>query len=206
MDGVLFDSESIHARSWEDVVGPLGLSLPDNWFLPWIGIPDFEMAKHFNVTLSDYSSESLLAAKRKRYLEIMPGALVAYPGILAQIRQLSAMGMPIAVATSGTADVAAIALCSTGILPLLTALVTIDDVARPKPAPDCYLLAADRLGRPADRCSVIEDSPSGIESARNAGCRVLAVVTSMPQAALSGADRLFDSTFEALDFLIVNVI
>ena len=77
-------------------------------------------------------------------------------------------------------------------------LVTVDDVQRPKPAPDLYLRAAAGLGLPAGDCLALEDSPSGIESARAAGCLVLAVAHSLPERELGRAHRVFAGTAEAL--------
>jgi sugar-phosphatase len=68
--------------------------------------------------------------------------------------------------------------------------VTVDDVARGKPAPDPYLRAAELLGRDPGACLVIEDAPAGITSAKSAGAVVLAVLTSYPAEALGAADAV----------------
>jgi beta-phosphoglucomutase-like phosphatase (HAD superfamily) len=62
-----------------------------------------------------------------------------------------------------------------GLAPLFRATVSSEEVARGKPAPDVYLEAARRLGVPAGRCAAVEDSHSGIRSARAAGMRVIAI-------------------------------
>ena len=67
-------------------------------------------------------------------------------------------------------------------------LVTADDVQRGKPAPDPYLVAAERLGVAPKRCVVVEDAPAGVAAARAAGARVIAVASSMSPAALTDAD------------------
>ncbi|PSQ70973.1 MAG: haloacid dehalogenase [Bacteroidetes bacterium QH_9_67_14] len=75
-------------------------------------------------------------------------------------------------------------------LPRPETLVTADDVASGKPAPDPYRLAAERLGlRPQD-CIVIEDAPAGVESARRAGAQVVAVTSSNDADALAAADAV----------------
>ena len=58
-----------------------------------------------------------------------------------------------------------------------TVLVTADQVEHGKPAPDPYLLAAERLGVDPARCLVVEDAPLGLQAAKAAGCATLAVVT-----------------------------
>ena len=78
-------------------------------------------------------------------------------------------------------------------------LVTADQVRRGKPAPDPYLLAADRLGVDPARCLVVEDAPLGLEAARAAGCATLAVVTTTPRGLLVAdavVDDLSEVTFE----------
>jgi sugar-phosphatase len=92
-----------------------------------------------------------------------------------------------AVVTSGTHAVASSRIATVG-LPLPRVLVTADDVAAGKPDPEGYRLAADRLGVDPTACLVLEDAPAGIEAARAAGCHVLAVATSHPVDALTGAD------------------
>ncbi|WFE49177.1 HAD-IA family hydrolase [Micromonospora sp. WMMD1155] len=73
-------------------------------------------------------------------------------------------------------------------LPVPQVLITADDTAHGKPAPDGYLLAAARLGCPPADCVVVEDSPAGIESGRRAGMRVVAVATTFAPDALDALD------------------
>jgi sugar-phosphatase len=81
-----------------------------------------------------------------------------------------------AVVTSCGARLARARLTAAGIEPP-QALVTFDDVSAGKPAPDCYLEGARRLGVPPERCIAIEDAPLGLEAARAAGATTVAVTT-----------------------------
>ena len=93
------------------------------------------------------------------------------------------------VATSGTRHTVSIRFPYLG-LPEPSVMVTADDVQRGKPAPDPYLLAAKRLGvAPAD-CLVIEDAPAGVEAAKAAGARVIAVATTNQAQTLAEADAI----------------
>ena len=92
-----------------------------------------------------------------------------------------------AVVTSGSAQLAAARLSRAG-LPVPNVLATADDVQRGKPAPDPYLLGAERLGLPVDRCVAVEDSPAGIQAARAAWMRVIGI------AATHGREELVRST------------
>jgi hypothetical protein len=71
-------------------------------------------------------------------------------------------------------------------------VVTAEDVAAGKPAPDPYLAAATALGVPGDRCVVFEDTPVGIAAGHAAGARVVGLATTLPREAISAADRVID--------------
>lgn len=90
-----------------------------------------------------------------------------------------------AVVTSCGRDLARLRLTSVG-LPIPEIVVTSDDVAQGKPAPDGYQLAAKRLGHAAARCVVFEDAPPGIAAARSAGARVIGLSTTQPDADFTG--------------------
>jgi len=92
-----------------------------------------------------------------------------------------------AIVTSGTRRLATTRLDYVG-LRRPAVLVTADDVRRGKPAPDPYLLAAERLGVEARRCVVVEDAPAGVASGRAAGARVIGVASTMAPVALGQAD------------------
>lgn len=79
-----------------------------------------------------------------------------------------------AIVTSATKDLAGRRLQAAGIEPPPT-FVTAEDVARGKPAPDCFLLAAERLGVKAEDCLVFEDAPAGIAAAEAAGADVMVI-------------------------------
>jgi HAD superfamily hydrolase (TIGR01509 family) len=91
------------------------------------------------------------------------------------VRRLATRGVPLGLASSAHPDAIAAALAALGIAGLLGAIVSSDEVAHGKPAPDVYLLAAERLGvEPAD-CLVVEDSLNGVLAGRAAGMMVALV-------------------------------
>lgn len=87
-----------------------------------------------------------------------------------------------AVVTSGSRAIATARLASAGLV-APEVLVTSEDVARGKPFPDPYLLAAQRLGVPARRCAVFEDAPAGVAAARAAGVETVVGVGAPAAAA-----------------------
>jgi HAD superfamily hydrolase (TIGR01509 family) len=201
MDGVLFDSEPLHIRTWQALLGELGLIFPPEWFQRWIGISDrllaAELRAQHGVALS---MEELLARKRAFYYEMTARELRPFPGVAEGLADLRARGVPFAVATSCLRETTEHTLGCTGLLPLCAVVVTADDVARLKPHPDCFLEAAARLGVAPPKCLVLEDSPVGLAAARAAGCRAVGIASSLPAEKLAGAERVFPTTVAALEW------
>jgi sugar-phosphatase len=124
-------------------------------------------------------------------VEAVPGALETFASLPEHRR---------AVVTSGTPPIATARLRTAG-FPVPRTLVTADDVPRGKPDPAPYLLAAQRLGLPPERCLAVEDAPAGIASAQAAGCQVLAVTGTAPAEELAAAVL----TVDGLDRVTVHV-
>jgi beta-phosphoglucomutase-like phosphatase (HAD superfamily) len=102
--------------------------------------------------------------------------------------------VPIAVCSSSILPWVDACLEKIGILDAFDAIVTGTDVEHGKPAPDIYLLAAERLGVEPGQCLAIEDAPAGIESAQNAGMTVWAVLTEYTRdLELPNPDRVLES-------------
>jgi mannitol-1-/sugar-/sorbitol-6-phosphatase len=109
--------------------------------------------------------------------------VVALPGAQALL------GSPrrLAIVTSGSSQLAHARLRAAG-LPVPDVLITAESVARGKPDPEPYLLAAARLGlRPGD-CTVFEDAPAGVQAGKAAGMRVVGVTTTVNAEELAAAD------------------
>jgi mannitol-1-/sugar-/sorbitol-6-phosphatase len=126
--------------------------------------------------------------------------VVAFPGALELLHALPAGRW--AIATSGTFRIARNRVAHLG-FPEPPVFVTADDVPTGKPAPDPYLLAAERLGMDPTRCVVVEDAPAGVEAGKAAGARVVAIASTLPADLLRAAEvvlpRLADLRVEAED-------
>jgi sugar-phosphatase len=124
--------------------------------------------------------------------------VIAFPGALRLLESLPRERW--AIATSGTRRIAANRIAHVG-FPVPAVFVTADDVARGKPAPDPYLLAARLLGVDPSRCVVVEDAPAGVEAGLAAGAKVVAVASTLAAELLTRADvvvpRLADLDVEA---------
>lgn len=110
---------------------------------------------------------------------------------------------PWAIVTSGDRDSVTERFTAAG-LPLPAVRVYGSDVEHAKPAPDCFSLAAARLGMPPAACLVVEDAPAGVSAAVAAGCRVIGLTTTHAAASLRQAHTRAASSAEVQELLITK--
>lgn len=193
LDGVLIDAELIYQRHWKEWAEKHQVSferiLEVHHGRPAVRTMEI-VAPHL-----DAVGESTRFNQRLEEDTDMTGTL-AYPGVATALPSLPPDRW--AIATSAPAGIARPRLEYLE-LPVPSVLVTPDDVAHGKPAPDPYLKAAKDLGVPPTECLVIEDSPAGIESAHAAGAKVLALATTHDPLALETAGAIC-TEFSALMF------
>ena len=121
--------------------------------------------------------------------DLFAKGLPARPGALALLDALAAARVPLGLVSSTRRALVVLALRAIG-AERFAVVVTGGDVARPKPDPEPYLLAAARLGAEPARCVVFEDSPAGVRAGLSAGCAVVAVPNSVPVAPEPGVTVL----------------
>jgi sugar-phosphatase len=202
LDGVLIDSSAVIDRNWRYWAEAQGLDV-DELRRVLHGRRMVEIVRMVAPHLDAEAETARLSAREARDTD----GLVRIEGAARLIRSLPERAW--AVATSGNRETATTRLRYAG-LPVPAVLVTADDVARGKPDPQAYLLAAGRLGVSPPECIVVEDAPAGVEAALAAGMRVIAVATTHPPEALARADavaaRLLDIQVSAADELRVTVL
>jgi HAD superfamily hydrolase (TIGR01509 family) len=206
LDGVLVDAEiwwdevrrswaAERGRGWtpDDLAAVMGANS-----LAWARI----MRERLDLDLPDQLIvDEIVGAMVERYKRL--GAPLI-EGAAAAVRRLAKAGVPLGLASSAHRAVIDAALVSLGIGDLLSAVVSSDDVAHGKPAPDVYLLAASRMGVDPASCLVVEDSLNGVLAGRAAGMTVALVPNaSVPPAAgaREAASVVLDSLAE-LDRLV----
>ncbi|MEV6014993.1 HAD family phosphatase [Streptomyces sp. NPDC051997] len=119
--------------------------------------------------------ETLLADVNRRYLELARASTPVYPEMRAFVHLLAAAGVPMAVASGSSREAIEVILSGTGLASRLTTVVSADEVAHGKPAPDVFLEAARRLGAAPADCVVLEDAAPGAVAAHAAGMRCVAL-------------------------------
>jgi HAD superfamily hydrolase (TIGR01509 family) len=179
MDGVLVDSNPFHLRKWIDLFQAHGIPFNERE-LPKIilGPPNSVIFRRYlgehltSEQLAELGEE--LEANFRR--EIGPHAH-AFPGVQRFIEECHAQGIPMAVASAAIAKNVKFLLSALGLRDYFREILAVDEISHPKPHPEIYLKAAAKLGVQPSACAVFEDSFVGIESAKRAGMKCIAVAS-----------------------------
>ena len=190
MDGVLTDSEPLITAAVVAMFQEKGLAVQPEDFRPFVGMGD---DRYIGGVAQKYNFAIDLSSARKRtyeiYLERVPSALKAFPGAVELVRVCRNAGLKVVVASSADRIKIDANLNEIGLPPeMWDAIVTAEDVAHKKPAPDIYLAAARKLGLSPEQCIAIEDAVNGVQAAKAAGMRCLAVAQTFPPEQLQSAD------------------
>jgi HAD superfamily hydrolase (TIGR01509 family) len=207
-DGLIIDSETPLFDIWSAIYRRHGQTLTLEQWQHALGTQGgFDPYAHLSSLLAEAVDRATLAAYVSAEHWRLCGHESLLPGVRERIQEALAAGLGLAVASSSSSAWVCPWLERHGLDRHVPVVCTRDDVARVKPAPDLFLLAADRLGvRPAD-CVVFEDSPNGIRAARTAGMRVVAVPNGLtrplprpePDLVLESlADMPLEAIFDAL--------
>lgn len=180
MDGLLVDTEPLWFETETEVMARLGA--------PWTKADQENLLggsmEHTVSYLLGKATRPAPPAEVARWMmdgmlrRAAAGRVVTRPGARGLIVEVAAAGLPHALVTGSEREFTEAVLESTGLT--FTVTVTGDDVARPKPDPEPYRLAAKLLDADPERCVALEDSPNGVASATEAGCKVIAVPSLVP--------------------------
>lgn len=182
MDGVLVASGPAHAASWKMVARRHGLAISDSQFAATFGQTSRDIIRAlWGDGLDDAQVRRIDDEKETIYRELVTGMVPLAIGTREMLAALRDAGLPLAVGTSGPRENVELVMRETRLQAAFDAVVTGADVQRGKPAPDCFLLAAQRLNVPAAGCWVVEDAPVGIQAAQAAGMRVIALIGTHPR-------------------------
>ncbi|WP_342316185.1 HAD family phosphatase [Lysobacter sp. FW306-1B-D06B] len=170
MDGLMIESERALLECWREAALELELALDDALWLSFVGLSDRACHDLLRQRLGDEDTvQALLHGLQRRYDARVDAGLPLKTGVLELLALLKARGIPRAVVTSTRRPRALQKLESTGLLPHFDDVIAGNEVQHSKPAPDIYLLAAQRLGVAPSYCIVLEDSVPGVRAALAAG-------------------------------------
>lgn len=183
-DGTLLDTAAANESAWRTALGKWDIELDPGWYRARTGLPaDALMTELTSETGRKFDHAAVRAAALDAYSRLV-GVVEPHEPVAAVARAHHGR-VPLAVASGGSRRGVEEGLRATGLRPLFDAVVTRDDVRYGKPAPDVYVLAAERLEVDPAHCVAYEDSDEGAAAALAAGMRVIDVRPALGRAATS---------------------
>jgi HAD superfamily hydrolase (TIGR01509 family) len=194
-DGVVVDSSRLHVLSWQDLAQEQGRTIPPEIPIGALGLKTEAVITDLLAWTQDPAEVTRLTLRKEEFFRqrAIRDGIDSQPGVLEFLRGLKSNSIPCVVGSSAprlNVEAGMTALRTNGIF---SAIVSGDDVIHGKPAPDIFLKAADRIGRAPSDCIVFEDAPAGVEAARAAGMRVVALLSTHDPHKLQRADLLIES-------------
>lgn len=200
-DGVLADTEELHCAAFQAAAASVSITLVrDDYFQRYLGLPDRDclaaLCAQAGRCMTAAQLEELFVRKRAAFARLSQDAQL-YPGVAETLQRLHA-DFTLAIASGAFRDEIEPILERAGVRRLFAALVGADDVRSGKPSPEPFLRALEMIRHlngstlAAEECMVIEDSPNGVQAARAAGMRCVAVTTHHDRAALAAADTIIE--------------
>jgi len=195
MDGVLVDSEPFICKAAVMMFSEIGIKVSPDDFKPFVGTGE---NRYIGGVAEKYGAVVDIEKVKDRtyqiYETIIQGKLKPLPGAFEFVALCRNRGFKTAIATSADAvkmeaNLKEIGLPATSFHATITGL----EVENKKPFPDIYIKAAEKIRLKPEECLVVEDAVSGIEAAKSAGCRSLAVTSSFDKSSLSAADWICES-------------
>ncbi|MEO8906210.1 MAG: HAD family phosphatase [Polyangiaceae bacterium] len=183
-DGTLADTMPLHQRAWAHALRKHGATFDFSWalFMSRAGktteLTVHELNEQFGLRLDPL----LVAADQRAHFDVVAPGVLALHSVVAFAREQAAAGLPVSVASGGDVLTVRRTLATIGVADLFPVVVTAEDVKHGKPAPDLFLLAAQRMGVEPSDCLVFEDSLLGIEAASRAGMGSVLVASRDPAA------------------------
>jgi beta-phosphoglucomutase len=188
MDGVLVDTAEFHFRTWLEALSTYDIPLTRESFRATFGMNN---AGTLTALLGEAPSPELLAEigerKERQFRQAIRGQVRPLPGVLPWLERLRSEGVRQAVASSAPPANIDVLLDELGLRPFFDVIGSGSDLPA-KPDPSLFLQVARLIGVPPGRCVVVEDSVAGVQAARRAGMRCLAVTTTNPPHRLGEAD------------------
>jgi beta-phosphoglucomutase len=176
MDGTLIDSAEYHWLTWRDALADLGVPLTREDFNGWFGSRNDRILSRYFPGISASDIQRIGDLKEERYRELVRrDGVVLLPGIGDWLARLRDAGWRQAVASSAPPANIDVLVEVLGLHDTFNAVVSAEEVAHGKPAPDVFLRAAEKVGVAPARCVVVEDAAIGVEAGRRGGMRTIGI-------------------------------
>lgn len=204
MDGTMVDNMRFHDDAWEIWHREQGLPFQrDGFFKATAGKANAEILGGYYPDADAETIARLSESKEELYRTNYRPHVAALGGLLELMARAEEQGLPMAVASAAPPANIDVVLDTLAIRQRFATIVSPSQGFRGKPHPDMFLAAAERMGVPAQSCIVYEDAPLGVEAARRAGMRAVALLTMLDAADFAGFDNVIASArdFTGLDGL-----
>lgn len=197
-DGVVVRSMEDHYEGWRKALEEYGIEMSPEELYIMEGAGLEELASQFTrkFNLPFEAAPDIIRKKQFHYDQIKK--IEFYPHLIDVLQWIEDKNLKTGLVTGGESDRVIEALRSFGLSDRFEVIVTSNDVRHPKPSPEPYLQAAYLLGIEPEECVAIENAPLGIQSAKNAGMRCIAVATTLSPMYLKTADVVADNLEEVL--------
>lgn len=198
MDGTIVNNMPYHMQAFRVFNERHGIKMGDEEFLKKTSgkTNDDIMRMFFGSDISAEEVAALSDEKESLYRELYRPHVALSPGLDSLFGQLRARGIPMCVGSSAPDENIDLVLDGLNIRSYFEAVINSSQVKRGKPHPEVFLRAAEAMRLAPAQCIVIEDAVIGVEAARNAGMKVVAVAQIMSREALAGADMVVDDFTE----------
>jgi beta-phosphoglucomutase family hydrolase len=194
MDGVIVDTGPFHRKSWQYVFKKQGINFTEEDFQHIFGQRnDNIIRKTIGRNLTQSEVDTIAKDKEEFFREAVKTNLKPFPGVIDLLKVLKANEIGSAVASSAPMENISLVLGGLKIEGYFQAIVYGREVTEGKPSPQCFLLAAKKLGVDPRNCIGVEDAIAGVTAVKKAGMHCIAVTNTHPANSLAEADLVVDS-------------
>lgn len=204
MDGTIVDNMRYHENAWGKLLSAHGLPFDaDEFFHRTAGMASEEILRPLFPDAGPGEISGLGHDKELLYREAYRPHVAALPGLLDLMARADAAGIPMALASAAPPGNIDVVIDALGLRSRFATIIAPSQGFRGKPNPDLFLGAAERMKIAPEACIVFEDAPNGIEAARRAGMRAVAIMTMLGADAFAAYGNVIASAtdFTALDGL-----
>jgi haloacid dehalogenase superfamily, subfamily IA, variant 3 with third motif having DD or ED/haloacid dehalogenase superfamily, subfamily IA, variant 1 with third motif having Dx(3-4)D or Dx(3-4)E len=210
LDGTLVDNNPYHIKAWKEYLKRMGRELSDEEYkINFNGRTNRDVVEYLHgKKMTDEEAAPYYLEKEAMYREIYKPYINPIPGLIDLLQQLKSNGILMAIATSGITVNIEFMFNHLPIRQYFNDVVHSSHIKKGKPDPEIYLKTAERLNVNPSECIVFEDALVGIQSAKGAGMKVIALTTTHTKKELSGADLVIkdytEITIDAMKQLLNN--
>ncbi|MDH5364222.1 MAG: HAD-IA family hydrolase [Dehalococcoidia bacterium] len=194
MDGVIADSYSFHFAAWQEIFAKRGIKFTKEDFTKLFGTRnDFIIGSIMSRELPERDVKIMVQEKEEKFRRKATGNIKPFPGAVRLLNAIKKGNFKLGLVSSTPKENIDLVLSELNLEGMFDSIIFGQEVSESKPSPQIYLLAARELEVTPNDCLVIEDSPLGVEAAKTAGMKCLAIANTHPRQKLQEADKVIDS-------------